>query len=564
MAAATAVLTSLEAEERWRAAGAAFGEGDTDDSASDATSYDDYELLDDAAVRGLAADLVTVGRAAAAAGDDLGDGGEVVAKGVCLQAKLEAADAAGKRLVVELKADDAAADALTVLRGAVSASVVYAACATLCNLAAASAVTRKALARQGAEPAVVAAMCAHPSNAGVACEGCRALRNLALQAEECMSLRADGAVDAIVAALRAHAGDAGVAVVGCKALGALAADELDAAFALCRAGGDAAILAALGVHTDTVEVVLAGCRALQMMAKAEEVSVALVTHGVATSVLAVLRAHPDSAAIVVAACSLLDRIGRAACAGDWLLRTGAADVVLAALRAHIGNAAAVAATCRLLASPALGYDVALPRHRDSAQAAVATALAVHPGNAEVAVVGCSALVRLVNLSDVGCSLGGAMAVVAAMRSHADNADVVPAVCAFVQSLASDEASCAVLVEAGAVSQLANALWRHAGTLTVVQTACRAMSALAAAPETAQRPAFHGAIPALVAARAAHATDPVIHSAVASTLLAIQPSGPVSAAVEARPHGGAGRAAAGHAAGVDKLRAALSAFQGLWL
>ena len=62
----------------------------------------------------------------------------------------------------------------------------------------------------GAIEAVVAAMRAHASNAGVQEQGCRALINLTNNDANQVKAGSAGAIDAVVAAMRAHASSASV------------------------------------------------------------------------------------------------------------------------------------------------------------------------------------------------------------------------------------------------------------------------------------------------------------------------------------------------------------------
>ena len=73
----------------------------------------------------------------------------------------------------------------------------------------------------GAVEAVIAAMRAHASNAGVQEPGCGALRSMTVNADNQVKAGRAGAVEAVVAAMRAHASNAGVQEHGGVVLGRL-------------------------------------------------------------------------------------------------------------------------------------------------------------------------------------------------------------------------------------------------------------------------------------------------------------------------------------------------------
>ena len=90
------------------------------------------------------------------------------------------------------------------------AEVQRAGCAVLTSLARAAG-CEEAVVAAGGPLAVVAAMTTHAADVGVACEGCFALANLAVQNVTCERVvLAAGGARAITASIDKHAGDARV------------------------------------------------------------------------------------------------------------------------------------------------------------------------------------------------------------------------------------------------------------------------------------------------------------------------------------------------------------------
>lgn len=109
----------------------------------------------------------------------------------------------------------------------------------------------QALVEAGGVGAIVAALRAFPSDAGVLQAGCSALSGISQGGDACAQtvVAAGGAVE-VVAALRAHPTDLGVQREGCRALQRIAASGNAAccAQAVAEAGGAVAAVASLLAH----------------------------------------------------------------------------------------------------------------------------------------------------------------------------------------------------------------------------------------------------------------------------------------------------------------------------
>ena len=84
--------------------------------------------------------------------------------------------------------------------------------------------------------------------------GCGALWELAVNAENRVAIAAAGGVEAVVAAMRAHAADAMVQQNGCGALASLAANSAENKVAIAAAGGVEAVKAAMRAHSGDTAV----------------------------------------------------------------------------------------------------------------------------------------------------------------------------------------------------------------------------------------------------------------------------------------------------------------------
>ena len=106
---------------------------------------------------------------------------------------------------------------------------------------------------------MVAAMRAHAGSAGVQEQACRALLNLACNADN-SSIAAAGGIEAVVAAMRAHAGSA-VQVQACRALLSLASNNADNSLPSPRRAGSRP-LSLLRKHAGSAGVQEQACPAL--------------------------------------------------------------------------------------------------------------------------------------------------------------------------------------------------------------------------------------------------------------------------------------------------------------
>jgi len=96
--------------------------------------------------------------------------------------------------------------------------------------------------------------------------GCWALQNSALTAENRVAIPAKGGLEAVVRAMGAHGSSAGVQQAGCSALMNLAARNAENKVAIAAKGGIEAVVEAMKVHDSSAEVQEAGCWALENIA----------------------------------------------------------------------------------------------------------------------------------------------------------------------------------------------------------------------------------------------------------------------------------------------------------
>ena len=120
---------------------------------------------------------------------------------------------------------------------------------------------RVVIAAKGAIEAVVRAMGAHESSAGVQVAGCSSLLNLALNAENRAAIGTHGGIEAVVRAMTAHGSSEEVQENGCAALINLAFDARNQV-AIAGKGGTEAVVRAMAAHESSVKVQEAGCGAL--------------------------------------------------------------------------------------------------------------------------------------------------------------------------------------------------------------------------------------------------------------------------------------------------------------
>ena len=128
-----------------------------------------------------------------------------------------------------------------------------------------------ALAAHGVIDAMVQAMATHACSASVVEAGCKVLRAMARNVDNCVKIaEADhqvkiakaGGIEAILRAMRGHGGDAEVQAQGCGAFRNLAVKNADNKVKIGEAGGIEAILGAMRGHEGDAEVQKQGCRAL--------------------------------------------------------------------------------------------------------------------------------------------------------------------------------------------------------------------------------------------------------------------------------------------------------------
>ena len=153
--------------------------------------------------------------------------------------------------------------------GASDAGVARNGCGALKNLACGNVDNKKRIAEAGGIEMIVSVMKEHgASNAGVAKDGFGALRNLAVNnADNKKRIAEAGSIEMILSMMEVHgASNAGVAEYGCGALQSLATNN-DNNKTLIGAGGILRILHVIEQHMVTsADVVMAGCAALGCLA----------------------------------------------------------------------------------------------------------------------------------------------------------------------------------------------------------------------------------------------------------------------------------------------------------
>jgi len=392
-------------------------------------------------------------------------------------------------------------------------AAVRAACGALRSLAASDGPACAGMA-DAVGAGVIEALRRHTGGArDVVIAACDVLALLATTPECCVALCAGGVVGAVVGALGAHSTDAGVAAAACLLISALSVAR-DARQPLVEGGAGAAVMAALATHADVVEVVQPACCVLRSLGNA----VAAPACGAA--MVAALKTHAHDVAAVAAACGVLSRLSAVEANCLPLVTVGACAAVRSVLSRHSRNRAVARAACTTLRNIIAAADAALPPGSaegaalpsiigDGTVSALAAALQVHTGDVVVVRASLSAL-RLLAAADGSLAAlwsgGGDKgdAALDAMGTHIADPDVALAGCELLHHLAGITTLQPRLCNAGAAEVLAAALCKHGGSVEVVHTAIAALSQLTA--YEANLPFLVAARLAVETARATHPTD----------------------------------------------------------
>jgi hypothetical protein len=413
---------------------------------------------------------------------------------------------------------------------------------------------------------VVAAMGAHRTSAAVQLHGCVALRWLSPALAE----DAAPAIAALLAALSVHARDADVTSAACAALASVACAS--AAALASNEGAIPALLAVLDDDSAPETAVEKACHALERIAWAgDDAYAALMDAAAPRAVLRMLRARATSGARVHSVAWLLlftlmhENAGAAAAAA----RDGAAALALASLAAHPLHAHVQAQALRALrvfladeedvaAAIVLGAAdavlCALSRHgcdasvmedalflcgvfilsngagmtlaqRSAALPFIVAAMGTHLAAEGTQLGGLYAMRELLAPAAIGyeqteayevANAGGIEAVVAAMRAHADSAELQTDACTVLDIIFRQPSGCTRGVDAGAPAALLAALTAHPRAAELHAVACVALMTLLTNAGTAATAAAineHGLAEVLLRMVAAADEEAAAHSAV---------------------------------------------------
>jgi hypothetical protein len=168
----------------------------------------------------------------------------------------------------------------------------------------------------GAIEAVVAAICAHPGDAGVQHLFFDALGIITAIGSNKVKACAVGAIEAAVAALRTHLGSASVQEQGCLLLYDLIVDNDAYKAKASAAGAVEALVATLQAHPGMPEVQGLACALLinltvcnaANLAKAASLGAIMGIASSAEAVVATMRALPDSKAVILQGSKALKNI----------------------------------------------------------------------------------------------------------------------------------------------------------------------------------------------------------------------------------------------------------------
>merc|ERR1719488_45267 len=118
------------------------------------------------------------------------------------------------------------------------------------------------IAKEGGVPLILQAMKDYATHAGVQENACRALTNLAVNADNKILIAKEGGVPLILQAMKDYTTHAGVQEYACRSLWNLASNNADNQILIAKEGGVPLILQAMKEHATHAGVQEYGCRAL--------------------------------------------------------------------------------------------------------------------------------------------------------------------------------------------------------------------------------------------------------------------------------------------------------------
>ena len=322
---------------------------------------------------------------------------------------------------------------------------------------------KEACIASGAVPAIVAALLAHPGEAGVAEQASLALTAICFLSpgvvgpgvEVCVSA---GAIPALVAALKANGAVAEVVESVCRALVNLGWRSPAHRAAIVAAGAVPLCVAACAAHGGEARE-----KAKEVLGKLgyTEAGVALGAMGArAAREVERMRAGAGDGAVQEAAARALEGLAQDEEGKEACLAAGAVPALVAALQVHGGSAGVAEQACKALMRFAIEYapgkEVCVAA---GAVPVIVAALTAHTGSAvDAAKMACGALVDISEVASgaEACAAAGAVpAILAALQAHGSAAEFVEWACwALGNIVRGSPARCAALVAAGAVPALA--------------------------------------------------------------------------------------------------------------
>jgi hypothetical protein len=333
-------------------------------------------------------------------------------------------------------------------------------------------------------------------------------------------LTAAGMPAAVARALRANAADARLQEAGVGALQKLCVTRPQTCKELLPSGAAAAAVAACRTHASSTRLQTECCKLL-VLVRADDVT-QLAALGILDAVSAALAAHPGDSTLIMCCASTLDH----ACASSApnrarAVRAGALPALVAAMAARAADrkcveyaAGALAAVCSKL--DVHGCAVATAA---GVQAAAAKALLHHAGGSAKVSTSCCAVLAgtctTLQQRQLAAAASGFEAAAAALAAHPAamvvqvyGTNAIGNICSADVQL-KERGGAAGALEA-VVAVLPRCLARTPHSAQLAQVATCALSNLTKEVEANSSRAFAaGALPALVAAMAAHVTDAAV-------------------------------------------------------
>jgi hypothetical protein len=156
--------------------------------------------------------------------------------------------------------------------------------------------------------AVIAGMVAHKASALVQEQACAALRKLAHNIDNKITIGHAGGIGAVIAGMGAHKGSAGVQEWACAVLGSLACND-DNKLKIAAAGGIGAVVGAIVANKTSARVQEQACAALGNLAHNNANNkVKIAAAGGIGAVVAAMEEHKASARVQQQACAALNHL----------------------------------------------------------------------------------------------------------------------------------------------------------------------------------------------------------------------------------------------------------------